>query len=262
MNDSFSSIEVRVNIWSYSSKVFWFLIFHVFSFMCSHFCESSAYLVVINIFYYKFIEVFMRGDFRKHLSFCTFLDSLPHSFFANTKKRDVTSHPIMTCNGAIIWDTSFEQRSFALKLFILRLIASSPLIVDTAYAHITTSVFFWISQYWSCLIIFPDPEIQEHHDCIGFWGQQNFLTEHFNKLDEMSRQLVISFMIKESFIYLFASQCEMWFQESLRTDFVQRVMAKTVESFYARKMFFLCRENIFRLTTDIGSRVLLTLSMF
>ena len=165
MNDSFSSIEVRVYIWSYSSKVFWFLIFHVFSFMCSHFCESSAYLVVINIFYYKFIEVFMRGDFRKHLSFCTFLDSLPHSFFANTKKRDVTSHPIMTCNGAIIWDTSFEQRSFALKLFILRLIASSPLIVDTAYAHITTSVFFWISQYWSCLIIFPDPEIQEHHDC-------------------------------------------------------------------------------------------------
>ena len=44
----------------------------------------------------------------------------------------------MTSNGTVILDISFEQSSFALKLFLLRLIASSPLIIVAAYAHITT----------------------------------------------------------------------------------------------------------------------------
>ena len=47
----------------------------------------------------------------------------------------------MTFNGTIILDISFEERSFALKSLLLRLIASSPLIIDPAYVHIiTTSV--------------------------------------------------------------------------------------------------------------------------
>ena len=55
------------------------------------------------------------------------------------KKLNVTSHPVMMCDGTIILDISFEQRSFALKFFLLRLIASSPLLIDAAYAHITTT---------------------------------------------------------------------------------------------------------------------------
>ena len=54
----------------------------------------------------------------------------------------------------------------------------------------------------------------------------------------------------------------MWFQESLQTDFVQWILEKTVEFFYTWKMSFLCREHIFCLTTDKGSRAFLTLPIF
>ena len=81
----------------------------------------------------------MREIFQKPFSFCNFLDLFSRSCFANTKKLDVTTHPVMTCNDTIILGISFEQSSFALKLFLLRLIASLPLIIDAAYAHITTT---------------------------------------------------------------------------------------------------------------------------
>ena len=77
----------------------------------------------------------MRELCQKHLSLYTFLDSIPHSSFANTKKLDVTLHPVMTCNGTIVLHIFFEQRSFALKLTS----DCKFTIIDVAYALITTT---------------------------------------------------------------------------------------------------------------------------
>ena len=141
------------------------------------------------------------------------------------------------------------------RLFETLLLSRGPL-------HWNCSFCVWLRVRHYLLILHTHTSL---HQCFsesvstGVVWSYSLILKYKNTMTVLT---VISFMIKESFIYLFASQCEMWFQENLRTDFVQRVMAKTVESFYARKMFFLCRENIFRLTTDLGSRVLLTLSMF
>ena len=120
-------------------ETFTFLFFMFFPLLCSHFCQSGAYLVVVSIFYYKLIEVFMGEAFHGSMwasvlcwtRVCTVLWPTPN-------KLDVTSHEVMTSNGTVILDISFEQSSFALKLFLLCLIASSPLIIVAAYAHITT----------------------------------------------------------------------------------------------------------------------------
>ena len=135
----FLAMKVRVYIRSYFWKAFTFLFFMFFPLLCSHFCQSGAYLVVVSIFYYKIIEVFMGEAFHESMwasvlcwtRVCTVLWPTPN-------KLDVTSHEVMTSNGTVILDISFEQSSFALKLFLLRLIASSPLIIVAAYAHITT----------------------------------------------------------------------------------------------------------------------------
>ena len=83
----------------------------------------------------------MREICQIHLSFFSvlFWTRFYAILFPKPKKLDVTSHPIMTFNGTIILDISFEERSFALKSLLLRLIASSPLIIDPAYVHIITT---------------------------------------------------------------------------------------------------------------------------
>ena len=58
----------------------------------------------------------MQGMSQKHLSFCTFLDSFPHSSFDNTKKAECYMITSYDSNGTIILNNSFEQRSFILKI--------------------------------------------------------------------------------------------------------------------------------------------------
>ena len=127
-------MEVRIYIRSYTGKGFCFLISHVFPFLCSYFCQSSAYLVIINIFYHKFIEVFMQRFVKGIWASVLFWTRFHTVILPTPKKLNVTSHPVMTCKGTIILDISFE-----LKLFLLCLIESLSLIIDAAFVHITTT---------------------------------------------------------------------------------------------------------------------------
>ena len=156
VHNPFISTEVWIYIRSCFGNGLCFLIFHGFLILCSRFSQSSTYFVIINIFSYKFIKVFMQELCQKHLNFCTSLDSFPHSSFANTKKT--------WCYITLSHD-SFEHRTFALKFTSGCKFAINWYCIRTRHHYIS---IFWINQYWSCLIMFLDPGIQEQRSCISF----------------------------------------------------------------------------------------------
>ena len=167
-------MEVWIYIRSYSGKCWLFPHSHVFLLLCSHFFQRSAYIVVINIFCYKLIEVLKLELCQKvwdSVLFWTHFYTYP---LPTPKKLDVTSHPIMTCNGTIILDISFEQRFFALFMYDCKFVIIYWCSICTHHNNIS---IFWINRYLSYLIIFLDPRIREQHSWISFSVKE---TKFFN----------------------------------------------------------------------------------
>ena len=156
-------MEVRIYIRSYTGKGFCFLISHVFPFLCSYFCQSSAYLVIINIFYHKFIEVFMQRFVKGIWASVLFWTRFHTVILPTPKKLNVTLHPVMTCKGTIILDISFE-----LKLFLLCLIESLSLIIDGAFVHNFLILFHslvWPTFVYAYSLILKDDNYHYSFSC-------------------------------------------------------------------------------------------------
>ena len=108
------------------------------------------------------------------------------------KKLDVTSHPVMKCNGTIILDMSFEQRFFEVVPFMSDCKFAINYWCCIGMHHHYISIF-WINQYWSCLIKSLILEYKNNMSVSAYkLKQQNFSTELFSKFDKMSWQLFLS----------------------------------------------------------------------
>ena len=136
-------------------KVLWSFWYQIYKKAWHPSTQISAYLILLLLLIY-FNTNLLRFPCKrcvKNTVFVFFWTCFHTGFLLTSKKLHVSSHSVMTCNGVIILDNSFGQRSFALK-FTINYWCS----ISTYYHYIS---IFLINQYCSYLIIFLDPGIQE-----------------------------------------------------------------------------------------------------
>ena len=124
-------------------------------------------------------------------------------------------------------------------------LSSSALIIDAAYAQITTTLVF--SESTSTGVVWSYSLILEYKNNMvvsaSKWRQQHFSTELFSKINK-------SFIYYLSFIYL--STISVWFHERVQTNFVEWILKnlkktwrKLLNSFISGKYLSFARNTFF-----------------
>ena len=160
-------MEVWIYIRSYSGKCWLFPHSHVFLLLCSHFFQRSAYIVVINIFCYKLIEVLKLELCVKKFEILYFSGLISTHILCQHQKNLMLHHTqSWHAMVQIILDISFEQMFFALMFMCdCKFVIIYWCFICTHHHNIS---IFWINRYWSYLIRFLDPRIGEQHSWISF----------------------------------------------------------------------------------------------